>query len=148
VRTEKTLRSLRRQRNLTLAELAQRLNVTPTYIALIEKGHRKLNERLARRMAKVLKVSARKLQATAEQAYDDSVVRKSWVSHIQINGQPLIKAFRYHLMAENKAVDPGNADEVRDQLCEFVVENLPFSITAELAGNKKLIGQIAELCQE
>ena len=148
MKKNETLRSLRRQRNMTLAELAQRLNVTPTYIALIEKGHRKLNEQLARRMAKVLKVSARQLQATAEQAYDDSVVRKSWVSHIQINGQPLIKAFRYHLMAENKAFDPGNTDEMRDQLCQFVVENLPFSITAELADNKILVSQIAELCQD
>ena len=142
------LRSLRRQKKLTLADLAQKLNVTPAYIALIEKGRRKLNDRLARQLAEALKTSKKVIRRAADNVYDDSAIRKSWISQVQINGQPLIRAFKYHLMAIDKTIDPGNINEIQSQLAKFVKDNLPFSITAELAGNEKLVIEIAQHCRE
>ena len=53
----RTLQTVREQRGLTQAEAANRLGVSQAYVALLEKGHRRVPPRLARKAVRVFKLS-------------------------------------------------------------------------------------------
>lgn len=148
MRKHPNLRSIRQARKLSLAELAGRLGVTLSYVSHLETGARKINDDLIKRLADSLNVSQKAIRQAAEQIEYDNALSQSWLVNIEINGSPLLEAFKYHLLASKADLDLADKAKVRDQIVRFVADNLPFSVMAELSGNDRLLGQIAEVCRE
>ncbi len=142
------LRSIRRSRRLSLADLAERLGVTMSYVSHLETGTRKINDDLVRRLAEGLNVSQKAIRQAAEQIEYDNALSQSWLVNIVINGSPLLEAFKFHLLASKAELDFADKAKVRDQIVRFVTDNLPYSVMAELSGNDRLLGQIAEVCRD
>ncbi len=141
------LRSIRQARKLSLAELADRMGVTLSYVSHLETGARKINDDLVRRLADGLNVSQKAIRQAAEQIEYDNALSKSWLVNIEINGSPLLEAFKYHLLSSETELDFADKPTVRDKLVRFVSDNLPYSVMAELSGNDRLLSQIAEVCR-
>lgn len=144
----KDLKALRRSRNLMLADLADRLGVTPGYLSHIETGFRKLNEGLLKRMAKALKIPEKTVRHAAKQTEDGSILEKSWISQIRAKGYPLLKAFRYELSTVDPPIDFKNKNTVRDRLVQFVVDNIRYSLYSELTEDEKLLDRVIEVCRD
>lgn len=142
------LRSIRQAKKLTLAEMASRLGVTISYVSHLETGFRKINDDLVRRLADSLNVTQKAIREAAEQIEYDNALSKSWLVNVEINGSPLLEAFKYHLLASKAKLDFANKAKVREQIVRFVADNLPYSVMAELSGNDRLLSQIAEVCRE
>ncbi len=148
MRKHSDLRSIRQARKLSLAELAGRLGVTLSYVSHLETGFRKVNDDLVKRLADSLNVSQKAIRQAAEQIEYDNALSQSWLVNIEINGSPLLEAFKYHLLASKAELDFADKAKVREQIVRFVADNLPYSVMAELSGNDRLLGQIAEVCRE
>jgi transcriptional regulator with XRE-family HTH domain len=148
MRKHSDLRSIRQARKLSLAELAGDLGVTLGYVSHLETGFRKVNDDLVKRLADSLNVSQKSIRQAAEQIEYDNTLSQSWLVNIEINGSPLLEAFKYHLLASKAELDFADKAKVRDQIVRFVADNLPYSVMAELSGNDRLLGQIAEVCRE
>lgn len=148
MRKHPNLRSIRQARKLSLAELAERLGVTLSYVSHLETGFRKVNDDLVKRLADSLNVSQKAIRQAAEQIEYDNAMSQSWLVNIEINGSPLLEAFKYHLLASKAELDFADKTKIRDQIVKFVTDNLPYSVMAELSGNDRLLGQIAEVCRE
>ena len=148
MRKHSDLRSIRQARKLSLAQLAERLGVTISYVSHLETGFRKVNDDLVKRLADSLNVSQKAIRQAAEQIEYDNALSQSWLVNIEINGSPLLEAFKYHLLASKAELDFADKTKVRDQIVRFVADNLPYSVMAELSGNDRLLGQIAEVCRE
>ncbi len=142
------LKALRRSRYLTLADLAERLCISVSYMGHLETGFRNINDDLVRRLAESLNVTQRAIRQAAEQIEYDNALSKSWLVNVEINGSPLLEAFKYHLLASKAELDFADKTKIRDQIVKFVTDNLPYSVMAELSGNDRLLGQIAEVCRD
>ncbi|GAH13462.1 unnamed protein product [marine sediment metagenome] len=99
-------------------------------------------------MADNLNVSRKTIKQAAEQIEYDNALSQSWLVNIEINGHPLLDAFKYHLLASKAELDFADRAKVRDQIVRFVADNLLYSVIAELSGNDRLLGQIADVCRD
>jgi transcriptional regulator with XRE-family HTH domain len=142
------LRTIRQSRGFSQADLAELLGVTLSYVSHLETGTRKISDDLARRLADSLNVTRKDIRKAAERIAYDNALSKSWLVNMEINGSPLLEAFKYHLLASGPNMDLADQSMVREELMEFVRDNLPYSVMAELTGNDRLLTRIVDECRE
>jgi transcriptional regulator with XRE-family HTH domain len=142
------LKSLRLARKLTLAEVAQRMDVSKGFVCHLENGIRRLNDDLTKRMATVLDCPENEVWKAGQRSGENNTIANSWISQVRINGYPVFDAFKYYLQAEKKKPDVRSRASLRKQLAQFISENLPFSVMAELSENDILLDQVVEHCRD
>jgi transcriptional regulator with XRE-family HTH domain len=131
-----------------MQELAEKLGVSKGYVSHLEKGVRKINDDLIKRISEVLGLPENEVWKAGQRSCDNGTIANSWVSQMRINGYPVFDAFRYHLEAKNEKPDIGSKVKLKNQLTKFIRDNLPFSIIAELSENEILLDQVAEHCKK
>ena len=131
-----TLREHRISKHLTLAELAAEMGISTGYLSHLEKGYRRMSEEHIVRMAKALDVSVRAIREEAAKTNNETVLSKSWLSHIRINGYPLFQAFKFQLLAQHGGIDSEN---IKDELLKFIMNNIAYSVIAELDSRRDIV---------
>lgn len=142
------LKSLRESKNMTMQQLAQKLNVSKGYISHLENGIRKINDDLIKRMSEVLGVPENEVWKAGQRSCDNGTIANSWISQMRINGYPVFDAFKYHLEAKKVKPNLSSKIKLKNQLAKFISDNLPFSIIAELSENEILLDQVVEHCKK
>lgn len=137
------LKDIRTDKHLTLSELAEKTGVTTGYLSHIETGKRRLPMKLVPVMAKALGVPSKLLIEYAANSEQDDKLKRSWVTKMEINGHPLMDAFRYYLLS-NPSISVQSIHQTKQVLMNFILTNLPYSITAEFESNNNLLPMIFE----
>src|SRR6266481_1013004 len=138
-----TIKDIRKNRNLTLAQLSEKTGFSPGYLNHIENGRRLLSDAMIPKLAKALDVSKETLERIADKGDKLAEFRESWIGHIKIQGYPLAEAFAHHLLSKGR-IDLNNHATVRRELIEFVKQNITHSLVAELQSNKQLLSLFIE----
>jgi transcriptional regulator with XRE-family HTH domain len=131
-----TLKEYRISKHFTLAQLAAEMGISTGYLSHLEKGYRRMSEDLVTRMAKALDVPAKAIREEAEKTNNETALSKSWISHIRINGYPLFQAFKFQVSAQHSTID---ADNLKGELVKFIVNNIAYSVTAEIESKKDIV---------
>jgi transcriptional regulator with XRE-family HTH domain len=138
-----TLKEIRKNSGLTLAELSAKTGFSAGYLNHIENGRRVLSPAMIPKLAKALDVSIQTLDRIAEKGDKLAELEESWVSHIKIQGYPLADAFAYHLLSKGR-IDINNQQLVRRELVDFVTKHIAHSLVAEIESNKQLLPLLIE----
>ena len=141
------MKSLRESRNITMLEMAQKLDVSKGYVCHLETGIRKLNDDLIKQMSRILGIPENEVWKAGQRSGDNNTIANSWISNMRINGYPVFEAFKYHLEAKKKKPDTRSKTRLKNQLAKFINDNLPFSVIAELSENDILLDQVVEHCK-
>jgi transcriptional regulator with XRE-family HTH domain len=139
----KKLKDIRIDKHFTLSELAAKTGVSTSYLSHIENGRRRLPLKLLPAMTKALGVPEAALIEYAVDSDRDNKLKRSWIMKMEINGHPLLDAFGYYLHA-NPNVSIHSINQTKQELMNFIMTNLPYSITAELESNTDLLPMIFE----
>lgn len=138
-----TLKEIRKNNGLKLADVAKKLGVTPGYVSHLETGRFKPTVQLIGKLANALGVSEKKIREVILNTDHSKTLQDSWITGIKINGYPVIEAFTYNLLA-NKQGSLKNKETIKRQLIEFVADNIKNSLVAELESNKSLMPLLIE----
>jgi hypothetical protein len=94
-------------------------------------------------MAKALGVPEKVLIGYAVTSDQVNKLNQSWITKIEINGHPLIEAFRFYLLS-NPTIAAESTSDIKTLLTNFIINNLPYSLTAEFESNTDLLPMIME----
>jgi transcriptional regulator with XRE-family HTH domain len=124
-----TLTDYRKQRGLTLQQVADKLNVSVGYISHLETGRTTLSKEMPKRLATAYGIPSSKVESFANDIFLESAWSKSWISKIEINGLRLEEAFRFNQ----------GRGHVASRLAEFISSNIRQAVVNELKKNPDLI---------
>jgi predicted transcriptional regulator/DNA-binding XRE family transcriptional regulator len=134
-----SLRRFRRERGLTQADMAGDLDVSPSYIALLERNHRPLTAELLMKLAKTYRIDvatlagtnasddlARLQSALRDPLFADIDLPSLEASDVSANFPGITDAFlrlytayqEEQLALADRAAEPGGADEASDPVAE------------------------------
>lgn len=132
---------LRKSKGLSGRTVAGSLGISAGYYSQLESGQRAITPNLITELAKVLDEPEEIIKAKADELRRKNLTVSSWIAQMKINNLPLLKAFRYHLMAY-PLDDINSEEEVKERLIGFISRNLMESVIAELNENKDLAKNI------
>jgi transcriptional regulator with XRE-family HTH domain len=138
----KTLKELRNEKRMTLAELSKKTHMSPGYLNHIENGIRMLTDDMIPKLSEGLDVPEWMIRDIAETMKKNEVLTRSWVANILINGLPLVEAFETYLLTESYTMT--NEDDLRGSLMRFIENNFMFSVANELHTNKEFIAALGD----
>ena len=134
------LTELRKEKNIKMTDLAAQLGISQGHLSNIENGHRRVDENLLEKVAAILGESVDVVATATRSREADTMRLRSWMSTVRINGLPLAKAFTYYLQQSDKRAAILQDDgQLKQELKQFIVDNIAFSVLAEMTENKALI---------
>jgi transcriptional regulator with XRE-family HTH domain len=136
------LKGIRKNKNLTAADLASRIGISQGQYSNIERGTRNASQRTRIKIAEALDLSTDTVNDALLSHAIESYKVNSWVSGIRINGLPLLKAFGYYIEAKGNAPALLNDHTMKQEMKNFIEANIGFSVLAELSENKQLLNNI------
>ena len=99
----KTLKAARNERNWTETEAAERLGMSQSYLAMLERGQRKVTPRLARKFKSVYGLRPTVLPTTEEFKPRACVANEEFANHISALGYPGFAYLKARVKERNPA---------------------------------------------
>lgn len=127
-----TLYLLRKQKHLTAADMAEKLQISRGYYSHLENGTRALTEDLIEKIADMLTVSKDSVSAIAA-VNNEKIIPSSWIFRIQIDEKPFIQAFPDFVKAVGARQI--SVDEMEDMVAKFITYRIEHSVRNELKKN-------------
>lgn len=137
-----TLKYLRSKKGLNLKAVADKMGISVGYLSHLETGRRRFSPAMIEKLSDALHEPLPKIQRFAEELDGNNALVNTWIASIRINGQPLVKAFRYHLLSKNESVEAIDKSAFARKLASFVAHNIELSLLTELAEKKGLASQL------
>lgn len=130
-----TLYELRKEKGLTVREVAKAMGISASYYSHLEIGRRRFSEKLIAKCAEVLGESEKLIADKVEQIVDKSLLSRSWISNIRVNGVNILKAFE-----EEIGYQPiGFEEKLVNRFATFARVHIAQEITSELNNNDELL---------
>lgn len=140
---KRTLKMMRNDERMTLAELAKKTGMSAGYLNHIENGKRVMTDDMVTKLARALNVAEREMKMIAETMRKNEELTRSWLANIIINGSPLVDAFEIYLSTHPDS-RLRKENDLRTALLQFIMENIHSSVATELHTNKEFIAALGE----
>jgi len=135
-----TLYELRKSKKLTVRKVAEAMGISASYYSHLEVGRRKFSENLIAKCANALDESIELITDKVNQISDTSLLSRSWISNIRVNGVNILKAFEEDMKYES--ID--RTDELVNRFASFARANIAQEITREFYNSEELLNLFAE----
>ncbi len=136
------LKKLRKNRDLTVTELAIAVGISQSYMSHLENGQRPLTEKLVADLSKALGVSPEEIRNSEREHQMESDRFNSWLANVRINRLPFVKALGYFL--KDNMVQLTNEEDFKKLIVDFAYRNIATAVRSELEENPKLIPVLRE----
>jgi transcriptional regulator with XRE-family HTH domain len=137
-----SLQELRKKKNLSSTEVAERMHVSQGHYSHLERGTRSVTPRMITKLADALGENSEAIERAATNIARESNAVKSWVGYIRLNGLPLMRAFKYHIESSQQPIDANDDNQIKKSLVELVQSNIGYAVYTELSENEKLMSSI------